>query len=508
MALRGGPAVLVSWVGQTDLDASQGLEAAGTGPLGQTVADRAFDRIVLLSNYKPRPSREFARWLGQRTAAAIDLTQVALSSPMHFGEIYQAVTERVRLVLDETGPDARLSFLLSPGTSAMAAVWIIVAKTRYAATLLQSSRERGVEQAQVPFDIAAEYVPVVLKRPDETLRRLSAGEAEPVPGFEAIVHKSEPMRRVVSQARQVAPRSVPVLIEGESGTGKELFAQAIHAASPRAGGPFVAVNCGAVVRELAESEFFGHRRGAFTGATRDRAGHFQRASEGTLFLDEVGELPLDMQVKLLRALQTGRVTPIGGSDEVDVDVRIIAATNRRLSEEVGAGTFREDLFYRLAVAILHLPALRERSGDVGLLVDSLLARINEESGAEPGWTEKKLSVKARNLLLRHPWPGNVRELQNTLLRAAVWTPDATIDEAAARAALLSVRRSPGDGDGILNRPISNGIELHEVMSEVARHYIERALGETGGNLTRAAELLGFSNYQTLKAWARKHGATA
>src|SRR5581483_8539743 len=241
---------------------------------------------------------------------------------------------------------------LSPGTPAMAAVWIILAKTRFPAKLIESSRQHGIRTASVPFEISADFLPDLLRRPDEELERLSAGLPPEAPEFADIVHRGAGMKRVILRSRRVAARSVPVLIEGETGTGKELLARAIHQASPRKGRPFVAVNCGAIPGELVESELFGHEKGAFTGATAQRKGHFQETDGGTLFLDEVGELPKPAQVKLLRALQEGEVVPIGSSRPVKVDVRLIADTNRSLVQDVAAGQFREDLFHRLAVAVL------------------------------------------------------------------------------------------------------------------------------------------------------------
>ena len=191
------------------------------------------------------------------------------------------------------------------------------------------------------------------------------------------------MVRLVEKAQQVALRNVPVLLEGESGTGKELFARAIHQHSPRRDEPFIAVNCGAIPQNLVESELFGHEKGAFTGANAPRKGHFESAHGGTLFLDEIGELPKDMQVRLLRVLQEGEVVRLGASRPISLDVRIVAATNRTLIEEVGEGRFREDLFYRIAVAYLKLPPLRERPGDLGLLIDHLIEQINRESEEQP-----------------------------------------------------------------------------------------------------------------------------
>ena len=229
------------------------------------------------------------------------------------------------------------------------------------------------------------------------------------------------MVHVIARARRVAPRSVPVLIQGESGTGKELLARAIHRASPRRDRSFLAVNCGAIPAELVESELFGHEKGAFTGADRARVGYFEAADGGSLFLDEVGELSMLAQVKFLRILQDGKVLAVGSRSHRDVDVRIIAATNRSLAGEVAEGRFREDLFYRLAVADLKLPALREREGDLGLLVERLLEQVNGEHANQPGFEPKKISPGARNLLMAHPWPGNVRELLNTLHRTALWS---------------------------------------------------------------------------------------
>ena len=313
------------------------------------------------------------------------------------------------------------------------------------------------------------------------------------------------MQRVVLKARRIAPRSIPVLIEGESGTGKELFARAIHDASPRKDKPFVAINCGAIPAELVESELFGHEKGAFTGATAARVGHFEAAHQGTIFLDEIGELPKEMQVKLLRTVQEGEVKRIGATKARQVDIRIIAATNRNLIDEVAAGSFREDLFYRLAVAVIKLPPLRERDGDVSLLIDQFLERINQESGNEPGYKQKKISASARNILLQHSWPGNVRELQNTLTRAAVWSVDEELGEEDIREALLPVPAAGKGKELILNQPLGEGINLPEIMKTVAVHYLERGLAETHGNKTKAAEILGLPSYQTLTNWLKKYG---
>ena len=355
----------------------------------------------------------------------------------------------------------------------------------------------------MPFDISAEFIPDLLRGSDERLKKLTAGLPPEAPEFADIIHRSQVMSRLIAKARRVAPRSVPVLIEGESGTGKELFARAIHRAGPRRDKPFKAVNCGAIPAELVESELFGHEKGAFTGADRRKLGYFEAADGGTLFLDEVGELPLRAQVKLLRTLQDGKVQRVGSTRPVKVNVRIIAATNRTLTEEIGEGRFREDLFYRLAVAGLHLPPLRERPGDLGVLLDHLLQQVNEEHARQPGYERKKCSVNARNVLLSHPWPGNVRELVNTLHRVALWTPGRTIQSEDVREALLPpINRKASK---ILDRPLGDGFSLSDLLALVARHYLERALDETQGNKTRAARLVGLPSYQTLTNWLSKYG---
>jgi len=494
-------AVLVSWIGRTDLRAAAGETAVGIGPLAQAVLARDYDRIFLLSDFPSAQAEPFVGWLGARTAAKIRLRCVKLSSPINFGEIYQRAVEALE---DLDRRQISLTFHLSPGTPAMASVWILLAKTTHPARLIQSSPEAGVEDADVPFAIAAEFIPRLLRQSDQQLTELAQGAPDEGAEFAAIIHRGPAMARVIALARRVAVRSIPVLVEGESGTGKELLARAIHRASPRAARPFIAVNCGAVPPELVESEFFGHRRGAFTGAVSERQGHFERADGGTLFLDEIGELPKAIQVKLLRTLQEGEVTPVGSSEARKVDVRVVAATNRTLIGEVAAGNFREDLFYRLAVAIIRLPPLRQRAGDLSLLIDALLQQVNA-AATDLGVPHKKLSAAARNLLLQHHWPGNVRELFNTLQRAAVWSDDETISpDATSDALLLSPRALDGEHE-ILNRPLESGVELEALMGQVARHYIERALAHTRNNKTQAARLLGFGHYQTFTNWMNRHG---
>lgn len=495
--------VLITWIGATDLRASQENGSDGLGPIAQAVEVRDFDEAVLVSDYPKTKVETFSTWLSGRNETPLTISYEKLSSPTDFGDIYRAAVKTCERVLGESPAETALTFHLSPGTPAMAAVWILLAKTRFPAELIESSREHGVKTAAVPFEISVDFIPDLLKEKDERLRLLS-GELPPEsPEFSDIIHRSRVMSRLIERARRVAVRNIPVLIEGESGTGKELLARAIHRASLRKDAPFIAVNCGAIPDELIESELFGHKKGAFTGATESREGYFEAANGGTLFLDELGELPGPAQVKLLRVLQEGEISRLGTTQTVKVDVRIIAATNRTLTEEISAGRFREDLFYRLAVAVLNIPPLRDRSGDLNILIDYLINEVNMESETEPGFEYKKLSAGARNLLLAHPWPGNVRELLNTLRRAAIWSNGPTITVEDIRDALLP--SSVTGKQDVLNRPLGGGFNLPDLLENVAKHYLSRALEEAGGNKTKAAELAGLPSYQTLTNWLNKYG---
>jgi transcriptional regulator with GAF, ATPase, and Fis domain len=505
--------MLVSWIGNADLRAPDAEDKSDVGPIAQAIEARQFDRILLLADQKKAVLRKYEGWLRAKIASKgrvqLSLEHVELTSPTNFDEIYTAVTDTLEKSLREFREQLELTFHLSPGTPAMAAIWVILGKTRYKAELIQSSRQKGVETASVPFDIALSpaFVTDVLRIPDKQLEKLSAGSSEESSRFGDIIYRGKAMQRLVTLAQKAASRSVPILIEGESGTGKELLARAIHQASPRSGRAFQVVNCGAVPSELVESKLFGHLKGSFTGATKDHVGHFEAADGGTLFLDEIGELPLPAQVKLLRALQEGEVRRVGDSKLMRVDVRVVAATNRELGEEVKAGRFREDLFYRLAVLILKVPPVRERDGDLGPLIDGLLQRINEQSerAKEPGFKRKKLSVNARKLLMQEIWPGNIRELENTLRRAIVWSDGGVVSSDDIKEALLPAPHMKATVDAILNRPLDQGIDLQSLIGTVAQHYLRRAIEAAHGNKSKAAELVGLPSYQTLTNWMRKYG---
>jgi len=320
-----------------------------------------------------------------------------------------------------------------------------------------------------------------------------------------IIGNSRPMQEVYKLLGKVAPSDVTVLITGESGTGKELVARAIHFNSPRLGKPFLALNCAAIPRELLESELFGHEKGAFTGATERKAGKFEQANGGTLFLDEIGDMPLELQAKLLRVLQEREITRTGGSQTLNVDVRIVAATNQELKQKVRGKEFREDLYYRLNVVPIELPPLRDRREDIPLLVNFFIQRAVEELGV----ATKGCSDEALKLLQGYSWPGNVRELENTIQRAALLSPDQLLTPADFP---VLGEGAPGDeADHSLEALIRNKLQaslaqmdvnelvnLYEmVLFQMERPLIEIILDKTRGNQVRTAEILGI-NRNTLR----------
>jgi sigma-54 dependent transcriptional regulator, acetoin dehydrogenase operon transcriptional activator AcoR len=332
-------------------------------------------------------------------------------------------------------------------------------------------REISILMTAVPMECEGERFAAVLFQDIGDPRGIAE---EPETDFRGIVGRDPAMRDLFETIRNVAPTTAPVLIQGESGTGKELVARAIHRESLRAEAHFVPFNCGALPEGLAESELFGHVKGAFTGAVRDKKGRFELAHGGTIFLDEVGELKPDMQVKLLRVLQDGRMERVGGEKTVALDVRVISATNRNLEEEVARKRFREDLYYRLCVMPIFAPPLRERKTDIPILVHSLLARFGKEGGFGPA----TVSEEVARLLAAYPWPGNVRELQNVLHFALVKSRGETIREEHLPPA---IRWHRAKVCGFRKR--GGGLTRKRVL---------RAIDEAGGNKKQAAAVLGVS----------------
>ncbi|SCX78458.1 sigma-54-dependent transcriptional regulator [Desulfoluna spongiiphila] len=314
--------------------------------------------------------------------------------------------------------------------------------------------------------------------------------------FSSMVAKSDAMKSVFALARKAARYPTTVLIFGGSGTGKELIARGIHGESDRAQRPMVPVNCGGIPETLMESELFGHKKGAFTGAVCDKKGLFEEADGGTLFLDEIGELPLSMQVKLLRVLQEGEVRPVGDVRTRKIDVRVIAATSRNLREEVAKGAFREDLYFRLNVLSIALPPLAGRQEDIPLLCDHFLKTFNHKLGCQVSG----VSPAAMKLLLAYPWPGNVRELENAMERSVVLTDRERIDPASLPSAITGSQ----PGHPVNGHFSPEGFSLKAAVRKLEGVMIRRALEETGGNRTQASKLLEISHPSLLSKMKLHH----
>ncbi len=359
----------------------------------------------------------------------------------------------------------------------------------------------------VDLEVLRNMVRTALKLRKEDLEAPSKKPSKPSTGKEAetqetgdqkelmaqLVGRSQAMDRVRQTIRKLARSQAPVLISGESGTGKELAARLIHDLGPRADGPFVAVNCGAIPSELMESEFFGHIKGSFTGADADKEGLFQAANGGTLFLDEVADLPLAMQVKLLRVIQEKSVRPVGGREEIKIDVRILSATHKQLKPLVDKGDFRNDLYYRLNVIELPMPSLRDRRGDIRLLAEHFLEVIGEQWGEPP----RKLNTGAMEALQTHRFSGNVRELVNILQRAVTLCEgdEITADD-------LNLEKSSLPEDGVDVSPPEDR-SLDDYIEDIERRILENALREAKYNKTEAARQLGIS-FRSLRYKLKKY----
>ena len=371
---------------------------------------------------------------------------------------------------------------------------------------VESMKRGALDYLVKPFQMADVLATVEKARRTRSLERTARalrreGAVRDGPG-ERLVGRSAAILEVFKTIGRVASREVAVLVTGESGTGKELVARAIHQASPRSAAAFVAVNAAANPRELLESELFGHERGAFTGAIESRPGRFREASGGTLFLDEIGDMPLELQAKLLRVLQSGEVTPVGGRRAEKVDVRIVAATHRDLDALVRADRFREDLLYRLRVVPIHIPPLRERLEDIPVLAEHFAARYASELGTEARW----LSDETVEHLCAYEWPGNVRELENAIKRALVLASHEVLTPEDL--AFLRAPVAPAVQDSSLEEHVTAevrallqggaGGDLYRLLVErVERPLLAVALAHTGGNQLRAAALLGI-NRNTLR----------
>jgi len=381
----------------------------------------------------------------------------------------------------------------------------VIMMTAYASaeTAVEAMKKGAVDYLSKPFNV--DEVRIVVENNVRTRKLVRENRALKERLREAtetrIIYRSALMDRILSQLKRVAKLDTTVMVVGESGTGKELVMRMIHDYSPRHSGPFVSVNCGALPGELFESELFGYEKGAFTGANRLKHGLIESAEGGTLFLDEIGEMPLQMQVKLLRVLQERTIRRVGGTKEIAVDVRVVAATNQNLEEQVEKGDFREDLYYRINVIPVELPSLRERPDDIAPLVRYFLKRTCRRFGE----ASKEMSPGAMAKLEHYRWPGNVRELENTIERLVALTPEQCIDVEH----LPDKIRSEADS-GLLSMPIyipDDGFDLDQYLEDLRFKYLEAALKISEGVQSKSCELLGmsFRSFRYYYAKAKEKG---
>ena len=454
--------------------------------------------VVLIVDDEPLVRRLCDRLIGQagfRTYLADSLGAATEIIRDHALELDVVLTD-LRL-----GEESGMDVLAHARTEAPEAVVVVMTAAATVPIAVAAMRAGAYDFLVKPFDPVEALIRTIeraleRKRLVERNRFLETQVAQ-AELFRGIVGDSGPIRRMLSLVEAVAPADSTVLVLGESGTGKELIARAIHERSRRAFRPFMAVNCGALAESVLESELFGHVRGAFTGAVAARKGLFEEASSGTLFLDEVGEMPPSIQVRLLRVLEEREVRPVGSNETRKVDVRIIAATNRDLGAATRAGTFREDLFYRLNVVSIETPALRDRASDIPLLAHHFLALYTKKFEK----SVKRIEPDALQLLCAYHWPGNVRELQNAIERSVLLARD---EDITVDALPPSVGRMT-TGERTLRRPYT--LPLAAALSAFERSYIEHTLLETRGNIAEAARNAGVdrSNFRRL---IRRHGIDA
>ena len=479
---------------------------SGSGARSQSPRDaravdgRAAARILIVDD--EQSMREWMRILFQRDGFEVLVAEDGLAAQELIAREYiDVVLTDIRMprldglkLLESTrnvAPDA-VVIMMTAHFTRDSEEWQRAREAGAAALLEKPFRDVNLVTLQVRQLIEARRV----RHERDVLRQAISDE-----GFAGIIGRSKPMLDVFRLIETVCRTNSTVLLTGESGTGKELVARALHTLSLRRHHPFVAVNCGAVPEPLLESELFGHVRGAFTGADSNKKGLLEAADQGTVFLDEISEMSAGMQVKLLRVLQERKYRRVGGTDEIAADIRVVAATNCNLADLVGEGRFREDLFYRLNVIPIRLPALRDRIDDLPLIAEYFLGRFAREVGKAIG----HITPEALERLKRHHWPGNVRELENVIERAvALATSDRIHAETLGDEIGAGV---PSSASGVDDAIPAGGFNLERHLQDVERHHLERALRQADGVQVRAAELLGLS-FRQFRYLMKKHGLKA
>lgn len=490
-------ATLLTWLGKTDLDNMKQDKHASISTIA--IKGQKVEQIVILANNWEDDWYDYENWLKKQLAIAnrpnqnVSIQRARIASPIDYSSIARYIQKQLATLSENTD---KLYINLTSGTPAMTVISVLLGKGIANCELVQSSPDGQVELVDIPVNFASEYQ----KASTSAVQSLASNAPRFGSAFESITAQSSIMQSLLTKAHRLALSDLPALILGESGVGKEVMATAIHNASQRANKSFKAVNCGALPENLVDSILFGHVKGAFTGADKNHAGLFEQADGGSLFLDEVGELPLNVQVKLLRALQQKEITRVGDVVSKNIDVRIIAATHQDLFSMTADGTFREDLFYRLAVGVIQVPALRQRSEDIPELVDSLMVEINRQASTHPLFKSKNISEDAINFAVSYAWPGNIRELWNTLNRAVLWSESEVISADDLQSAVIS----SGQNSKVKSSFTMPG-DLQQYIDSIKKDAVNNALEYSRGNKSKAAKMLGLNNHQTLNNWIKNLG---
>ena len=492
--------ILLSWLGTKDIDNMLDGEKNASISTLATNSQTPFDKIVILSNHQHKYWEKFEDFVKKRMATIgkpyhdMQVHKANIASPIDYESIHKVTALWINKLSEEADS---LSINLTSGTPAMTTLSVLIGKGKANTQFVQTTPKNEMIYVDIPIDFGQEYV----KSASKNIANTAISEPKIEQAFSKLTAKSVQMQNVVNKAKKIAASEVPALILGETGTGKELMATAIHKGSLRENKPLKVINCGAFAENLVDSTLFGHKKGSFTGAERDHPGLFEQADGGTLFLDEVGELTPEIQVKLLRALQQGEINRLGDTQTTNVDVRVIAATHKDLSKLVEEGKFREDLFYRLAVGIIQMPALRERIEDITVIVDQLVKQINKAGSKHPDYISKNISEKGIKFILSQPWQGNIRELWSTLNRAFLWSDSPTINENDLSSAMINRTKNKSSTDITLS--YDDKIDIAQLVDNYKKAYVLAALKASGNVKKHAAQMLGIKDHQTLSNWMKR-----
>lgn len=490
---------LFTWLGKTDVENMREGNVAAIATIALKHPE-PFDKVIILANAYEVHWEKYKSWLQSKLEMAgrpckeVQIVPVHIQSPIDYASIHVEAEKWINKLSKES---SKLCISLTSGTPAMISLSILIGKGKSNTTFLQTSPQNELIPTEIPVDFVKEY--------KHSAQKNQAAKAVAKPNlkqsFANLTSESKEMKEVVALAEKLSQTEVPILILGETGTGKEVMAQAIQSAGLRKNKSFIIVNCGALPETIVDSILFGHVKGAFTGAVSDKRGLFEQADGGTIFLDEVGELTPEIQVKLLRILQQGEVTRVGDDNTISVDVRVIAATHRNLVKMMDAGEFREDLFYRLAVGIIRIPPLRARRMDLPNILKELTASINQTGSLNPDYKPKQLSDEAIDYISKLPWKGNIRELWNTLNRLFITTNQKIIE--AGDIANSIIKRD--DATATLDVALDYGqtINVEKMVDNYRKKYVLAALSACGNNYTKAARMLGLKSHQRLKDWMSK-----